>query len=156
MRKRCTMCHRNRDLKFFNKNSVRADGLQSDCRDCSNLKSRAYYQSNVDKHKVAVLIIKQRRIKENQERIREYLIAHPCVDCGESDLVVLEFDHVRGKKLGGVCAMIQRACGWNRISAEIEKCEVRCANCHRRKTARQEGYHSWRTLNLKQSKGSKL
>lgn len=156
MRKRCTMCRRNRDLKFFNKNSVRADGLQSDCRDCSNQKSRAYYYSDVDKHKAAVLANKQRRIKENQERIREYLITHPCVDCGESDLVVLEFDHVKGEKIGGVCAMMQEACSWGKISAEIEKCEVRCANCHRRKTARKEGYHSWRTLSLKQSKGSKL
>jgi hypothetical protein len=155
MRKRCVLCHKSRELKFFNKNAARADELQSACRDCNKEKSRAYYYSNVEKHKAAVLANKQRRIKENQERIREYLLAHPCIDCGESDLIVLEFDHIKGQKLGNVCAMMQDACSWTKISAEIEKCEVRCANCHRRKTASRAGYHSWRAPNMR-SKGSKL
>lgn len=65
----------------------------------------------------------------------EYLSNHPCVDCGEDDIVVLDFDHVRGKKTRGVSQMVQSA-GYTlkRIAEEIEKCDIRCANCHRRRT----------------------
>ena len=68
-----------------------------------------------------------------------YLQSHPCVDCGESDLVVLDLDHVRGEKIKTVTDMVRG--GWSiaKIDIEIAKCEVRCANCHRRKTAERHG-----------------
>jgi hypothetical protein len=56
------------------------------------------------------------------------------VDCGESDPIVLEFDHIRGKKVGDVSTLAGQAFSWHKLSAEIAKCEVRCANCHRRRT----------------------
>lgn len=59
---------------------------------------------------------------------------------GDDDPVVLEFEHVRGHKDGSICGLIQRGFAWAAISAEIQKCEVRCCNCHRRKTAKQYGY----------------
>jgi hypothetical protein len=80
------------------------------------------------------------------ERIRakeyayNYLTTHPCVDCGESDPIVLEFDHVRGKKIEDVGVLIGRGKSLDVIKSEIEKCEVRCGNCHRRKTARERGW----------------
>jgi hypothetical protein len=61
------------------------------------------------------------------------------VDCGETDPVVLEFDHVRGEKKGEI-AMMVRVDGWDKIVEEMAKCELRCANCHRRKTAKQLGW----------------
>jgi hypothetical protein len=67
----------------------------------------------------------------------EILSTSFCVDCGESDPRVLEFDHVSGVKTGNVCDMIGSLISWRRISEEISKCVVRCANCHRRKTIRQ-------------------
>lgn len=70
-----------------------------------------------------------------------YLSAHPCVDCGESDPVVLEFDHVRGEKCHNIGHMLADGKSWTRISGEIEKCEVRCANCHKRVTAKTFGWY---------------
>lgn len=64
----------------------------------------------------------------------DYFKLHPCVDCGESDPLVLEFDHLRDKTFNIARAMPDR--GWDSILAEIEKCEVVCANCHRRRTLR--------------------
>ena len=75
----------------------------------------------------------------------DYLRANPCVDCGERDIVVLEFDHVRGEKKYNLSQMTSGAFGVATIQAEIEKCEVRCANCHRRKTAKDQG---WRTAKI--------
>jgi hypothetical protein len=63
-----------------------------------------------------------------------YLLEHPCVDCGEADPVVLEFDHMRDK-VKAVSVLLSNGHEWKQILAEIEKCEVRCANCHRRRTA---------------------
>lgn len=67
----------------------------------------------------------------------EYFKEHPCVDCGETDPVVLEFDH-RGEKSFEVTQTFADR-SWRSILDEIEKCEVRCANCHRRRTAVQRG-----------------
>lgn len=55
-----------------------------------------------------------------------------CVDCGETDPVVLDFDHVSGRKSAGVSRM--RTSSLPKLLTEIAKCEVRCANCHRRVT----------------------
>ena len=59
-------------------------------------------------------------------------------------MVVLDFDHVRGKKRKAVSRMIGEGYGLIAISEEMAKCEVRCANCHRRKTAKTCG--AWRVL----------
>jgi hypothetical protein len=74
--------------------------------------------------------------EEIMRRIRSYKLGKSCVDCGESDPIVLEFDHVRGEKRADIGRMSQVAT-WAKIEDEIAKCELRCANCHRRKTARQ-------------------
>lgn len=70
-----------------------------------------------------------------RQYIRDYLSEHPCVDCGEHDFVVLDFDHVRGEKVKAISKMVSSA-GYSleTIQKEIDKCDVRCANCHRRRT----------------------
>ena len=65
----------------------------------------------------------------------EFFRTHPCLDCGELDPVVLEFDHVRGEKKFDVGQCLARNT-WQTVLDEIAKCEVVCANCHRRRTAR--------------------
>jgi hypothetical protein len=72
----------------------------------------------------------------NQAYIVAYLRKHPCIDCGVSDPVVLEFDHVRGQKRSDISTLVRNAARLDRVAAEIAKCVVRCANCHRRRTAR--------------------
>lgn len=61
------------------------------------------------------------------------------VDCGEKDIVVLEFDHVRGEKKMNISSMVSAYC-LKTIQGEIEKCDIRCANCHRKKTAKERNY----------------
>ena len=73
----------------------------------------------------------------NKQKMIDYLEDHPCVDCGESDPVVLDFDHVSGNKSFSISrALTGSTRSWNSIMKEVEKCEVRCANCHRRITAK--------------------
>lgn len=75
---------------------------------------------------------------EKRAWIDAYLADHPCVDCGEDDREVLDFDHVRGKKTAAVSAFIRGGYSLAKLIAEVAKCDVRCANCHRRITRRRE------------------
>jgi hypothetical protein len=79
--------------------------------------------------------------------ILETLRASACADCGERDLEVLEFDHLRDKE-ANVAALVGSRYRLDRVRAEIEKCEVVCANCHRHRTGRRAGWRradpNWR------------
>ena len=132
----CGKCNQEKPLEEFNKSSRPKDnGFQVVCRQCQS----EYYINNKEKHAANVRKHEKKRKVENRNRIYEYLLSHPCVDCGETDLIVLEFDHLRDKKLA-VSAMYNQGYSWTAVSKEISKCEVRCANCHRRKTARDQGW----------------
>ncbi len=67
--------------------------------------------------------------------IASYLLNHGCVDCPEGDPVVLEFDHrVGSRKMFNIGDAASRKVSLKRLIEEIVKCDVRCANCHRRQT----------------------
>lgn len=67
----------------------------------------------------------------NRNIVDDYLNLHSCIDCGNSDVRVLEFDHVRGKKLISISHAVRNAWNENNLKEEMSKCEIRCANCHR-------------------------
>ena len=97
-----------------------------------------WYQENKEAQKQTTSARRRKTVLENKKKIADYLRSHPCVDCGEADIIVLHFDHVRGKKRGNICTMVQSGCSWPTLLVEIKKCEVRCANDHMRKTAREQ------------------
>lgn len=76
-------------------------------------------------------------MRERTLYLIEYFKTHPCVDCGEGDPVVLEFDHLRDKSFDVGTGLRDRP--WQSVLAEMKKCEVVCANCHRRRTASRRG-----------------
>lgn len=79
---------------------------------------------------------KQKQSEKLQKLVLEYLITHFCVDCGEKDPVVLEFDHIQNK-CDSIANLVKRRVSTQTLLDEIAKCEIRCANCHRRKTSKQ-------------------
>lgn len=138
--KYCGSCKENLQLTEFNKNPSKKDGLQSNCKICQNKRQRDWYENNKEKHKKNIIEYKKIIKGEIRGKVIEYLSNHPCVDCGEGDIVVLEFDHLRDKKFE-ISKMISNCCNWESILLEIEKCQVLCANCHRRKTSKQLNYY---------------
>ena len=136
--KKCYTCKADKDVVEFNKNKSKADGLNSICKECSRNRSKRYYAENHTKHVAEVKIRKDKVVQQNREYIVNFLKENPCVDCGESDIVVLEFDHQRDKKYN-ISSML-RGHSLETIKEEIAKCVVRCAHCHRRKTARDQGW----------------
>lgn len=135
MKKKCCTCQKEKLLKQFNKKKDSQDGHQTICKDCSKAKSRAYYAKNAEHHKKITTARKNQSKEDNRQKLYEYFTNHPCVDCGESDVRCLEFDHVRGKKSRNVSDMCRNVCSWKTILKEIAKCDVRCANCHRKRTS---------------------
>jgi Asp/Glu/hydantoin racemase len=108
------------------------------------------YLSNINKYKKSIYTSKKRRLKIIQEIVFNYLSLNPCVDCGITDVVVLEFDHKSNKEFN-IGEAIKQGTSHKRILNEITKCEVRCANCHKRKTHQDQ--NSWRyKLNKERSK----
>ena len=68
-----------------------------------------------------------------KKRLSEIKEASGCMDCGETNPIVLDFDHLHNKKYN-VSRMIHDGFSWAAIKKEIAKCEVVCANCHRIRT----------------------
>jgi hypothetical protein len=67
----------------------------------------------------------------NRQIVLDHFETHPCVDCGNTDVRVLEFDHVRGTKIDCVSVGVKDSWSVEKLVEEINKCEVRCANCHK-------------------------
>jgi len=78
--------------------------------------------------------------EQGRKFVWDYLSTHPCVDCGEANPNKLEFDY-HGDKEFDITHMLYKGFSIPHIAAEISKCEVRCANCHRRKTASERGWY---------------
>jgi hypothetical protein len=136
----CFKCRKSKSIKKFNKNRSRKDGLQSKCRDCDQKRARKYFRLTRVRQ-LPKIKARQARIRaEVREKLLVYLIDHPCVDCGNTDPRVLEFDHVRGKKVMSISDLIRYGRSWEVIFVEIKKCQVRCANCHKIRTYRK----TWR------------
>lgn len=128
----CTRCVRALPAEAFPRKARGSPLLQSWCRECFSEYNRTNYSANRERETKRIRANQQREAELSRVGIREYLLAHPCVDCGETDPDVLEFDHLHDKR-ANVSEMVSRWT-WRAILREIEKCEVRCANCHRRKT----------------------
>jgi len=110
---------------------------ESFCRPCRSAYRRKHYEANRQRYIDQAAASKRRLRRERTRYLVDYFARHPCVDCGESDPVVLEFDHVRDKAFA-IGQKLDRTT-WETILQEMEKCEVVCANCHRRRTARRRG-----------------
>lgn len=141
MKKICFKCRLEKDISEFHKS--KKSGLQSYCKLCRrNLDQFCWNNKSVKEKQDKIKRGKLLR-EEKRKYIFEFLTKNPCVDCGESDPIVLEFDHQKDKKFcistGG-----SRGYSLDKLKSEIEKCQVRCANCHRRKTAKDFNWYKFK------------
>lgn len=140
--KRCCSCEDDLPIGHFAFKNQKKGLRSSQCKECKNSYNKHWYKTNAEDHKKHVVSNKKKYRLENWNYVFSHLTDHSCVDCGEADPVVLDFDHVRGVKTENISRMIGTYSPTS-LKEEIEKCEVRCANCHRRKTAKEQG---WRKM----------
>jgi len=136
----CFVCKLSKDESEFYLNNKRSGGLQNKCKACQQSYYKDYYKKNSEA--VGKRTGKRRRANKKflKDIVIDYLKTHPCVDCFETDIVVLEFDHLFDKKYN-IANLLTDNCPTDRLLLEIAKCEVRCANCHKRKTAKEQGWY---------------
>jgi hypothetical protein len=104
---------------------------------------------NLDKHAIYRVIYpydwiayRAKRKANLRNYLNDYLVIHPCIDCGETDPVVLEFDHKNpAEKRHNISALIMAGNSIKRLMSEIEKCDVRCSNCHRRRHSKDKSVY---------------
>lgn len=124
----CSLCQVSKELSEFHKRAASKDGLASRCRACKAAENADWYSRCDQVDKIAR---KRDRVLAIKAWVSDYKAAHPCVDCGLRDHRVMDFDHVRGTKSMEISDMIRRGFSLDKIKEEIEKCDVRCSNCHR-------------------------
>ncbi len=141
--KKCSRCKKEKPIQEFNFKNKSLQLRQKSCRECTRIEVRNHYMKNREYYLNKAKIRNKKNREIIQKYIWEFLKTHPCIDCGEKDPIVLDFDHERDKI--DALSMIVK---WNHsltlIKKEISKCVVRCANCHRRKTAREYKWYKYK------------
>jgi len=133
----CSWCREEKPLHAFAFSDRKTGQRQSLCRACHAIARRDHYLRNRPDYIAWAMRQSRQRHDEQAALVDEYLGSHPYVDCGESDIRLLEFDHLDGTtKVMDLSAMVGRR-NTRKLIEEIAKCDVRCVNCHRRRTAAQ-------------------
>lgn len=130
--KTCSKCQEKKPYEDFHKNKATKDGYQGWCKVCLKAK--------VIEGQTKPTSYKSKQQKINREFIWNYLLEHPCENCGISDPRVMDFDHIeQSTKEAEINYLIPRA-SLETLKVEIDKCRVLCANCHRIRSGYQLNY----------------
>lgn len=130
----CSKCGVRKPSSEFPTRRDRASGCGTVCLACGRAYRKEHYRKNPAYYLNKAHRGRRKQLAHNYERLISHLRAHPCVDCGETDVRVLQFDHLDASQKTANVSELIRTGNWANALREIEKCEVRCGNCHRRKT----------------------
>ena len=136
----CNHCGIEKDETEFNWR-YKVLGLRHDtCRECAHNHNKKYFEGDAKKRHLQQVKERKHAVRDvAREWVWNYLSTHPCQECGETDPMVLEFHH-EGEKELPISVMVNGGYPIPKIQAEIDKCIVLCANCHRKVTMRERGW----------------
>ena len=142
--KTCNHCLQEKDEEEFNWR-YKALGVRSPtCRECAVEFNRNYYKGTFQERHLEQVKERKMAVRETaRDFVLDYLQEHPCEECGETDVRVLEFHHV-GQKDKAIVTLVSGGYSVERIQEEIAKCQVLCANCHRKITVDQRVWYRGR------------
>jgi 5-methylcytosine-specific restriction endonuclease McrA len=144
--KKCTCCGEFKPESEFHWRNKLLGKRRGYCKKCQAEKHRKWYE-NEDNAKVVKERTKERNARlrdESRRYVYDYLCNHPCEICGESNPAALDFHHRNPrKKVKEIPKMISGGYSLKSIQSEIDKCRVLCSNCHRKKTAKDQGWYEW-------------
>src|SRR5579862_3741920 len=115
----CSSCGKSKPWSAYSSQSAKEFRPCSYCRRCQRAYCKEHYRRNRDAHNRGRYMRARGERKAIREFLWRYLEMHGCMDCGERDIVVLEFDHVSGKKEAEVSVMAARGATRERLEKEI-------------------------------------
>jgi hypothetical protein len=139
--KRCGKCNKALPLEAFNPDQRTVNKVQSYCKACNYTNSREWKNKNKERTKKMDIKALNKLTDENILFVIQHKKKNGCIDCGEKDPVVLECDHIPGRGKSGNISRLVRDASLNRLKSELARCEIRCANCHRRRTTERNPAH---------------
>jgi hypothetical protein len=116
--RKCYRCGELKPLDDFSWRRKRENQRDTFCRPCRSAYGKEHYAANRQRYIDQAAVVKERLNRERTLWLIEYFKTHPCVDCGENDPVVLEFDHLRDKSFAIGPELVTRR--WQDIVDEIE------------------------------------
>lgn len=131
LNKICSHCNEEKSFDEYHKDCTSTDGFCRKCKKCTREYRQNYYHENRNKEISLARIYTDNRRKNIRNFFKDYLVGCECIDCGETNRNLLEFDHVRGDKLFTISEAKRGAYTDEKIMDEVKKCEIRCCNCHR-------------------------
>lgn len=137
--RRCATCGIEKEETEFNWRYKYKGERHVICRECQKGHNNRWLENHKEEQLEKIKERNNLQRQASREFIREYLSTHPCVDCGETDPIVLEFDHIHSK-YKDIAVLVKESYSIATIRKEIAKCEVVCANCHRRRTHHRRNY----------------
>jgi len=107
----------------------------------SRKRQRKYRERNPEKAKQSNERSRYKRWGRNKEFGNAYKNFFGCRDCGERDPVVLDFHHRNEHQKNFTVSHWAFRASLVTLTKEFWKCDVLCANCHRREHAKRIGEH---------------
>jgi len=142
----CTKCLKIKASEYFFVKDKKSGRLHSVCKDCSKVQRARTYKNHYVRYKDSYRLraLKRRTQKRSEYRINilDLLSNSACVICTESDPRVLEFDHINPKeKRFSISQSVRLGFSWEETLVEIAKCQILCANCHKKRTSKQFNWY---------------
>lgn len=128
--KRCSFCRLDKPFTEFYRSASKSDGYQSRCISCNNSANVELYAKSATRRE-KVKNTRQGIKLKNKTLVDRYKRMCGCTHCGENDPIVLDLHHVDPSGKDASPASLLKG-SLDVLRAEIRKCIVLCANCHRR------------------------
>lgn len=145
----CRTCKKDKKKdQFVLKNKI--TGTRStQCKSCQREYAKSHYINNKDKYVQRAKKFSSNARQKAIQFVLEYLEGKSCIKCGEDDILVLDFHHRDpSNKKYVVSLMISRNCVAT-IQEELDKCDILCANCHRKETHKQQNTYKYQHVQKK-------
>ena len=126
--KTCARCAVEKPLSDFNRRAGRES--QPYCRECQKTLQRERYQDDRSDY-----LERNRKTRERLSELIRQRKSGPCADCGgRFHFSAMDFDHLGIEDKVAGLSQLRHSGSVRKIEAELKKCEVVCANCHRVRT----------------------